>query len=254
MMPGRRLVAVAALALLAPVGLAACQSDPAVAAYVGDTEISEERVTGVVSALRTSYQTELEDELAGLAERDFDEEQITDFRSQGRDEINRQLADARDRILLFLVLTEVSRAYVAGDGLEFPEPDRPGVAEQQDLPEDHPYVEVVADFNAVVGTVLQAQVSPGEPTEEDQREVYENIRVDGQPVDVPFEDVQQFLTADVLAIPIGIRDLMVTMLEEVEVRVQPGYELEYQVPVSIGGASSWLGVQISEASSVRSAD
>jgi hypothetical protein len=254
MMSGRRLVAAVALAILAPLGLAACQTDPAVAAYVDDTEISEERVSGVVNALRASYEGELEEELASLAGFDnVDDAQLADYRAEGREEIERQLTTARDRVLLFLVLTEISVRFAEDEGFGFPEPDVAGIAEQTDLPEDHPYVEVVAEFNAVVGTVVQARAEPGEPTEADQREVYENLRIDGAELDIAFEDVQEFLTPDVLAVPVGIRDLLVRMVERVEVRVQPGYHLEYQVPVSVGPATSHLAVLISAPSSVQDA-
>lgn len=253
MMPGRRLAAAAVLAVLASVGLAACQADPAVAAYVGDTEISEERVGGIVDALRTSYQAELEDELANLAEQDFDEETLTGFRADGRDEIDSQLADARDRVLMFLILTEVSVRFAEGEEAGFPDPDLAGVAEQQDLPEDHPYVEVLADFNAIVGTVLQTRTEAAEPTEADQREAFENIPAETRE-GVEFEDVQQFLTAEVLGIPVGMRDLIERMVEEADVRVQPGYDLEYQVPVALGGVNTYLAVEISEPSSVRDPD
>lgn len=254
MMSGRRLAAVAALAILASLGLAACQTDPAVAAYVEDAEISEERVSGVVDALRATYEGELEDELADLAGFDeIDEQQLAEYRADGRTEIERQLAGARDRVLLLLVLTEVSTRFAEDEGFGFPDPDLSAVAEQTDLPEDHPYVEVVAEFNAVVGTVVQSRAEPGEPTEADQREVFENLRLEGEPVDLEFEELQQFLTPDVLAVPVGIRDLLENMVEQVEVRVQPGYHLEYQVPVSVGPATSYLGVVISEPGSVREA-
>jgi hypothetical protein len=257
MMPGRlrRLAAVAALAVLASAGLAACESDPSVAAYVDGTEISEEQVNGVVDALRTTYRQELEDELTGLAGfDDVTEAELVEFREDGLAEIGTQLDAARDRVLLFLVLTEVATRFAADEGLSFPDPDLAAAAEQTGLPQEHPYVEVLATFNAVVGTVLQARVEPGEPTEADQREVYDNLRIDGATLDVQFEEMQEFLTAEVLAVPVGIRNLLEQMLDQVEVRVQPGYTLEYQVPVTVGPARSHLGVPISEASSVRDAD
>lgn len=256
MMPGRRrLAAVAALGLLATGGLAACQSDPAVAAYVGDTEIRTKRVEAVVDALRTSYRGELDDELAGMADGgDTSEEQLSEYRSAGGEEIDSRLSDARDRVLMFLVLTEAGTKYADAEQVELPEPDLASAAQNQELPEDHPYVQVIADFSAVVGAVVQAQAEPGEPTAEDQREAFENLQVQGEAVDVTFEEVQQFLTPEVLAGPVGVRDVLSTVVDHSEVRVQPGFDLVYPVPVQLGQATSHLEVQISEPGPVRDAD
>lgn len=254
MMSGRRLAAVVALAALAPLGLVACQSDPAVAAYVGDTEISEARVDGVVDALRTTYQGELEDELAGLTE-GTDEETLSQYRADGRADIENRLGDARERVLMFLVLTEATERYIEGlDGEEIsiPDPDLAPVAEQQQLPEDHPYVQVEADFRATVGAVVRTQVEPAEPNEADQREVFDHVPAENRQ-DVQFEDVQPLLTADLLGTAVGIRDLLALMVEQAEVRVQPGYDLVYQVPVNLGGVSSWLGVPIGDPGPVQDA-
>lgn len=250
MMSGRRLVTAAALGLAALVGLSACQSDPAVAAYVDDTEISTARVNGVVDALRVAYEGELEDELANLAEMDIDEAQIADYRAEGRREIDERLSTARDRVLMFLVLTEAGERFAATEEFEPPESDLAGIAESQELPEDHPYVAVLADFSAVVGAAVQAGAEPTEPTEEDQQEAFENMRIEGQPVDAPYEEVEPFLTAEALSGPVGVRNLLAELVGTVEVRVQPGFDLVYQVPVQVGPATSYLGVQISEPSSV----
>jgi hypothetical protein len=262
MMPGRRLrprlhrlVAAAALAVIVPVSLVACTSDPPFAAQVADVEISEEQVDEVIEALSVSYRQELEDELDRLGGfGNITEAEIAEFREDGLAEIDAQLASARDRVLLFLVLTEVATRFAADEGLSFPDPDLADAAGRTDLPEDHPYVEVLASFNAVVGTVLQARSEAAEPTEADQREAFENLQLDGAVPGASFEEFQEFLTPEVLAVPVGIRNLLVRMLGEVEVQVNPDYRLEYQVPVTVGPARSHLGVFIGGAGSAQAAD
>jgi parvulin-like peptidyl-prolyl isomerase len=253
MMPGRRLTAVIALGLLALTGLVACRSDPAVAAYVGDTEITERQVDEVVTALRSSFEAELETELEAL-EGTASEETIAEHRQQRLDAMAAQLLVARDRVAVFFVLNEAGSRYVAAESLALPEPPVAEAAQAlAPLPEDHPYVLLIADFLAVT-RALQEVATPVEPSGADRREVYENLRLNDQPVDVPFEEVAPLLTADLLAGPVGVRDLLRTVLERADVRVQPGYDLVYEVPVQVSAATSFLGVRISEPSAVVDAD
>lgn len=249
MMYRRRLVALALAGLLALTGLAACQLSPGVAAQVGDTRITDERVDRIVAELRASLSPGLESQLeaieqggGGASQRDLLTEQFT-----------AQIADLRSQVMTMLVLTEAGSRYAASEGLSVAPTPTSSAAEVLQLSEDHPYVEVYADFVSVLNALGQA-AEPGEPSEADQREVYEHLEFQGQPVDVPFEEVQPLLTVDLLGGPVGVRDLLATVIERAEVRVQPGYELVHRVPVQIGNANSWLGVQISEPAQVLDAD
>lgn len=252
MMPGRRLAATAVVALLALAGATACQTDPAVAAYVGDTEIRQERVDDIVTQLRDTFQGELDEELAGLAEQ-LDEAGLADFRHGGQQRIDERVMELRDQTVEMLILREAAGQYVEEEGLSVPEPAPEVFAEGLELPEDHVFVELFAEFWAMM-TALASHAEPAEATEEDQREVYDNLRFQDQPLPQPFEEVQPFLTEQALAEPVGFRDLLQQVVADADIRVQPGYDLVYQVPVTIGQASSYLSVPISESSSVVDAD
>jgi hypothetical protein len=252
MMRGRLRLVIAVVALLAVAGLSACRASPAVAAYVGDLEISEEQVTGLVTDVRTSFESELETELQGLADR-LTEEQLADFRTRGADEIDTRLEGIRSQVVEMMILTEAGRRHAEANGLTIPPPDPAPLAADLRLDEDHPYVSLFAEFISVMGT-LSANSTPGQPSEADQREVFENLRVDGQQLPQPFEEVQRFLTAEALGSAVGLRDLLVQVVGEAEVTVNPRYQLVYRVPVQLGQADSWLGVPIGGSSPVVESD
>ena len=241
----RRLIALALAVPLALAGLAACQASPGVAAHVGDTTITQDRVDQVVAEVRATLSQEYESQLAaieqagvGQEQRDLLDQQLTD-----------QIAALRNQVMTMLVLTEAGSQYAAAEGLSVAPTATSDAAEALGLPADHAYVEVYAGFLSVLNALGEV-AEPGEPSEADQREVYEHLEFQGQPLDAPFEEVQPLLTADALARPVGVRDLLATVIEQADVRVQPGYGLVHQVPVQVGGATSWLAVPISEPSQV----
>jgi hypothetical protein len=249
----RRLAALLVCGLLGLSALAGCRSDPAVAAYVGDTEITQERVDEVVDALRATFTEQIEaniERLEGTAQEDT----IADFRRQSTEDLNAELLRTRDQVVIFLILIEAVNQYAAAEDLTVPEPALDEAARAlAPLPEDHPYVQVVADYLAV-SRAMEAAATPVEPSETDQREAYRNLRVSGEPVDVPFEQVQPVLNVESLGLAVSVRDLLVSVVERADVRVQPGYDLVYQVPVQVPPASSFLAVRIGEPSSVVDAD
>jgi hypothetical protein len=101
----------------------------------------------------------------------------------------------------------------------------------------------------VLNTV-NAQAQPAAPSEADQREVYRNLLVDGEPLQDPFEEVQQFFTEEAIGTAVGARDLLARVIADEDVTINPKYRLVHQVQVTIGQAQSWLGVPLSEPSPV----
>lgn len=241
-----RLGTLALVGLLAVTGLVACRSDPTVAAYVGDARITEQRVADVVDGLRATFEGELEAELEQLAPQG---ESAGDRREQGQQRVEEQLVDARQRVLTMLVVSEAGKRYAEAEGVQVPAAPTAEAAQSLSLPEDHPYVRVFAEYVTVLNA-LQPEATPTDPTTADQREVYENLTLQGEPLAVPFEQVQPALTAEVLATPVGVRDLLTTVMEQADIKVQPGYEVTHQVQVQVGGATSFLAVPISEPSQV----
>lgn len=251
-----RLVAVAAAGILALSGLAACQAKPTVAAYVDDIVITEAEVDTVIDEVRDSLERAAESRLAQHEQRLTEAgklgetELATEVENARRQEFewrHQQLTVTRDRVVQMRILTEAASRYAQQQGVSVPEPDPQELAEQIALPTDHPYVAVVAEYFAVM-TPLQNTVEPAEPTEADQRAIYDNL-VASEQTTVPFAEAQQTLTKDTVGEAVAVRNLFRAILAEVKVRVSPHYEAVYQVPVEFPGGETWLDVPLGEPAS-----
>lgn len=248
-----RLATLAVAGVLAVVGLAACQAKPTVAAYVDDVVITEAQVDAVMDELRASLAEASEARLAREEQRLAEVAELTDaereaelatVRRQEDERRHRELATRRDQVVQLRILTEAARRYAQRQQVEVPAPAPESMAEQVGLPADHPYVGLVAEYFAVM-TPLQQTIAPAEPTEADQREVYDRLVAAGQ-TSVPFAEARQALTADVIGEAVAVRNLFREILAGVEVRVNPRYEAVYQVPVEFPGGQSWLAVPLGD--------
>jgi hypothetical protein len=218
-----------ALAVLLVGGLAACRADPAVAAYVDGAQITEARVDETMAGLREVLlgQTDPQAEPAAAAE------------------VDDRLSVLRDRVVEMLILTEAANRYAAQAQVEVAEPDPAGLAPQIGLAADHPYVAVVAAHRAVIDA-LREQVEPVEPSEADQREVYDNLVVAGLTT-ASFEEVRQVLTGEVLGEVVALRDLLRQVVDAVDIQLNPRYQLTYQIPIRLGEVEvNALGVPLSD--------
>ncbi len=248
-----RLATLAVAGMLVVSGLAGCQAKPTVAAYVDDVVITEAQVDAVMDELRASLEEFSENWFAQEEQRLAAAEELTDaereaelaaLRQREDERLQRELATRRDQVVQLRVLTEAARRYAQQQQVEVAEPALEAVAEQVGLPADHAYVTVVAESFAVM-TPLQGTVTPVEPSEADQREVYDRLVAAGQ-TSVPFAEAQQVLTADVLGEAVAIRNLFREILDGVKVRVNPRYDAVYQVPVEFPGGQTWLAVPLSD--------
>jgi hypothetical protein len=250
-MVGNRLTVAAALAALALAGITGCTDDgdswdESVAAYVGETAITEAEVDAVVGEVRAEITAELERELENLAD-ELDEEALAARREERFGQLDEQVAVTRTRVLEMRILTEATDRYIAAEGLDPPEVPQAAIEQQAEdlgLPPENAYVHVVADFLATLA-VLQATSEPVAPTEADQREVYDNLVAAGLTT-APFEQAQPILDQDLLGQPVAMRNLLAEVVERAGVRVSPEYDLVYRVPVPIGSGESWLALPLGE--------
>ena len=140
------------------------------------------------------------------------------------------------------ILTEAVRVWLAANELEEPEPALEYQAGELGLEVDNEYVRVVAEFYAVM-SVIQAIAEPVEPSEADQREVYDHLVAEGL-TRSSFDDAKQVLTQEVMGHQVAIRDLIVEALALAKVRVNPRFDFVYKVPVPVGSGQSWLEIPL----------
>lgn len=253
----RYLVVVPLLAaLLGGPALAGCDGDgndgedwdEAVAAYVGEMAITEAEVDQLAGSVRAEITAELEQEMERLAD-EMDEAELAEHREQRFAELDQQVAVTRNRVIEMKVLTEVADRHIAAEGLDPPEVPQTAVEQQASdlgLSADNAYVQLVTDFLSTLG-VLQGTVQPVEPSETDQREVYDNLVAEGLTT-VPFEQARAVLNRDLMGQQVSMRNLLSGVVDQVGVRVSPAYDLVYRVPVPVGDGESWLSLPLSDRS------
>jgi hypothetical protein len=226
MLRARRVASIAVVAALGLVSLGGCRigPDPAVAAYVGSTEITDARVTNIVD----EFFNTMEDQQRQGLDRNF----------------------LKNQMMHFLVLDEVVTEYAEAEGIKIPPADSEGAAQQQGLPAGIELTKVVAEYSAALGALNDAAKSIA-PTEADQREAYAHATVENQPVSQPFEQVQQFFDEEALGRSLGLRKLLTEALAAADVTVNPRYDSTYRLPLQIQQARSWLGVELGGAVPVR---
>lgn len=240
----RRLVAAVTAGALVLGGLAACRADPAAIAYVGDRKITSAEVEAVVKELTRTLRDEVD---AGLthSEDDHTPEELGQLRDQRLADLDQRLEGANEWVAMLIVLAAAGTRYADTHGIEVPDSAPTGVADRLRLAVDNPYVTVLAEFLAVMNA-LQRHAAPSEPSETDQREVFKNLRLGGEPIPDEFEEVQPYLTAEAMGPQVGLRDLLVEAVDEADVVVNPRYDLVYQVQIQLGQATSWLAVPLGE--------
>jgi hypothetical protein len=238
----RAVVALGALAVLMLAGLAgsthpadmsACQTDPAVAAYVSGVPVTEAEVDGAVAQVRDALEAVVAENLP-----DADE-------AERAQELTVRIDAERHAVLERRVLTEATLAYATEHGLTLPAPDLAGTAGRYALSTESEYVRVVAEYEAAKAGLAGSVVAPAVPSEADQREVYDNVVLQGL-TQTPFEQAQPMLNQELLGGPVALRNLTAAVLGEAEICVDPRYQLAHRVTVPIAGEQSWLSVPIGE--------
>ncbi|MEV4757415.1 hypothetical protein AB0J86_20170 [Micromonospora sp. NPDC049559] len=216
MQRARRLASIAVIAALGAVALTGCRSNPSTAAYVAGHSYSQDYVDGIM------------DEVEPLARPEM-------------------LAGIRQDVVRMLVVRDVARGYAERHNISVPSVDANAFAQENNLPPNLQYTEVVAGYEGVLRAIQQSAASVA-PSEADQREVFAHITVGGRPVSGSFEDVREFLNEQQIGRAVGLRNALREAIEQADVTVNPRYgDLVFQVPVSIQQqAQSWLGVPLGD--------
>ena len=222
MIARRRLLAVLAAGALALVGLAGCRSDPAVAAYVNDVQVTERQVDQVVESVRDLVPAE-------------------------------RLGEIRRRVVTMLVLRAAGHEFAREEGIAVPAANPAVMADATGLPVDGEYTVLLAEFNAVL-QALSERAEVTAPTEADQREAYANLQTNGQAVP-PFDELRQYFSTETMGRSVGQRNVLNQVVDRADIVVNPKYgQLIYEVPVTIGQVPSWLGVPLTDRAAQPVAD
>ncbi len=157
----RRLTCSAVVAAVALTGLAACRSEPGVAAYLGDRTITTNRVDAVYADARTKLDAAVE--------------QIRAEQQGKAPATPAQLPITRQDVLTTLLGVDVLKAYAQRKGVSPAAVSAQQVVQEIPLPPDAQYVQSVAEYRGYLTGLSQA-AKPAELTRDDLRDVF--VRLD----------------------------------------------------------------------------
>jgi hypothetical protein len=213
MQRARRLASVVAVAALAVIGLAACRSEPTVAAYVGQDRITEDRVSGVLDEAKQNKITVAQGQ-------------------QAPPEIKRQ--DVVDT----LVGLDVMRQIAKQRGLTPTPLDSAQVAGAVGLNAGTEYVALYTEYRGLLNAA-GAGGKAAQPTEADLRDVYNRLTAGGAiPSGASFEQFASSISEkdqQVLAQNIGLRNDLQPEIAKLNTVVNPKYTVPELPLVSAQG-------------------
>ncbi|WP_433300871.1 hypothetical protein ACQP2F_04480 [Actinoplanes sp. CA-030573] len=208
MQRARRFASVAAVATLAVTGLSACRSEPSVAAYVGDSKISESRVDGVYDEVRAATQA------APAAAGDT---------AAAAPQITR--ADVVRTIVSADVLAKVAQQHSVSLPADLQLDD---YASTLHVPATTEYLKLYAEADQYVRLLRQGVKNAPEPTDADLREIYDVLVKSGQvPEGGTFEQFKQSLPAEnkqLVQTATAVRSEINEVTGPLKVKVNPRYQ------------------------------
>lgn len=206
MQRARRLVTVAAVASLAVCGLSACRNEPSVAAYVGQSKLTEARVDAVLD--------EAHDKLAAAAAAQQPGKPVA-------------VPITRADVVRALLGAQVLEAVAKQRNLTLPaDLGLANYAQAVRLPENTEYVRLFAETDAYVKLLRQSVQSAAEPTEADLREVFDVLEANGQSggtfesfkTQLPEQNKQLVQTA------VAVRKEITEVSSKLDITVNPKYQ------------------------------
>jgi hypothetical protein len=215
-MRARRLTSVAAIAAASILALSACRSNPTVAAYVGDQEITEKQVTEIIDDLR-----------------------------QKVDAVGVELP-TRDDIVAVLVMKSVCEQLSEEKGYRPRSVASVELAVQvTGMPADSTYVQHYADLETCLSGLPNPE--PTTPTEDELNDLVTRAKETGVlPADLPYDEAAKELDGPRLHHALGQRKVFTEAIADYDITVNPRYRpLEFPLLSFRGGAVA-VGVPIGE--------
>jgi hypothetical protein len=214
----RRVAAAAGIAL-AMLALSACRDSPNAAAYVGDTTITEQRVTEIV------------DDAAKLKADDV-QTAANSSDAKAKEDAAKLVVPTRQAVVHALVLDQVCGDMQARQGFKDAPVTKEQVVQGLGMPAKSIYADVLTSSLACLQGIPATNATP---TPADLREVYDNGvkagAIDPTGAESSFEALSaQFAQDPQLAAALGTRAALAEELKKSDVSVNPRYrELTYPI-------------------------
>jgi hypothetical protein len=207
----RRLLAVVIAGAIAAAGLAGCRSAPGIAAYLGDAEITEARITKIFD--------DAHDKLVVAVKN-----QATASGQPVPEKI--EMPISRRDVVVAVVGRDIFKSAADAKGAARVEVDAAQVAQQLQLPSNTEYVTIYSDYLAYRGALSQ-DLSPKTPTEADLRDVYQRLaKSGGVPPETSFAEFTSGLQGQNLQLvtsAVTIREEVASQAAKARIVVNPRY-------------------------------
>jgi hypothetical protein len=215
MQRARRLASTAVVAVLAVSGLSACRNEPDVAAYIGNTTISESRVDAVYDDAKDKL-------AASVAQVGADQSADPAAAAQ-----QPKLTIGKADVVTTLVGLDVQRRIAQQQNIKPTALPAEQLAQSVSLPADAEYVKIYGEYRGYLDAFAQ-KVQPAKPTEADLRDVYNRLNAGGA-IGAEGGTFEQFAAslseqdAQVLQQNIGLRNALNTEIHKLRTTVNPRY-------------------------------
>ncbi|MBB5871613.1 hypothetical protein F4553_004992 [Allocatelliglobosispora scoriae] len=227
----RRLVSVVAISALALTGLSACRSTPGIAAYVGSEKYTDTYVDNLindfdaklVAQIRVQAKTQTDQAVkAGQIKPEDAAAQVDKAVADQQATTLKNFGDLRQTVIRMLVVRDAGNIYAKSHNITVPPADTATAAAQNNLPADADLVKLFAEYSTTLNALATTAKSTA-PSEADQHEAYDNLQVQPGTVKPSFETLQGNFTQEAMGSAVGVRDLLVTALDEAKSSVSPRY-------------------------------
>ena len=221
MQRARRLASIAAIVVVGVIALSGCRSEPGVAAYLGNSEITEDRLDAILDELTDGAQSQ-------SAEPTADPQAPQDPMAPPPQE--QPSLPSRSTVLSTLVVGGICERLAADEGFQPQNQVTPEqVAPQLGISPDSEYARKQAELYTCISGVPSG--TPVAPTDEDLTEIVERGRAAGViPADMTDADAKQRLDGDQLRGALGSRAVLADAVAAYDVTVNPRYRpLEFPV-------------------------
>ena len=206
MRSARRLASIAVVATLAVAGLSACRSEPSTVAYVGDTTITEARVTDVYNEV-------------------YDAVSATPPAKGTAVAMPITRTDVAQVLVSEAILPEVARQHNVSLPADLAVSE---YANAKHVPADSEYARLFAQSVEYVNGLRQQVTSAPALTDEDLREVYDALLATGQlPAGTPFDQFKGSLPEEntqAVQTAIAARNEITEVAGKMNVTVNPRYQ------------------------------
>ena len=217
MQRARRLASTAVVAFLAVAGLSACQQEPDVAAYVGDTTISEDRVDGIYDQVR--------DELTAARDQAQSQNEASGASTEPVAPVKLPIKQ-QDVVNTLLTVDVLQRAAKAHNVQPAETPTIDQVAQARSYSPQWEYTKLYTDTYRL-RTALIAAVKPATLTEADLRDVYQRLTSGGAAdASTTFEQFQSGLSPEnktLLEQYVALRNDLEQVVAKAKVKLNPRY-------------------------------